>query len=76
VRPGTVVAPYVFFSLATLFGLLIREIVKMRLRAAGRRPDGSAAGLCRLEQANRITSTAVLATLGALMAVGLVSAVL
>lgn len=61
----------VFFGLATLFGCLIRGIVGLRLRAAARQPDVSDGELCQLEQANRITSVAVVASLLGLAVIGL-----
>ncbi len=53
----------VFFGVATLIGLLIRTIVGLRLRAAARQPDVSDGELCQLQQANRISSVAVVASL-------------
>jgi hypothetical protein len=61
----------VFFGVATLVGCLFRGIVGLRLRAVARQPDVSDGELCELEQANRITSVAVLASLVALAVVGL-----
>jgi hypothetical protein len=53
----------VFFGVATVIGLLIRAIVGLRLRAAARQPDVSDGELCQLQQANRISSVAVIASL-------------
>ena len=61
----------VFLGVATLFGFLFRGIVRLRLRAAARRPDVSDGELCELRQANRITSVAVIASLIGLAVVGL-----
>jgi len=61
----------VFFGVATLIGCLIRGIVGLRLRAVARQPDASDGDLCELEQANRITSVAVIASLVGLAVVGL-----
>ena len=66
----------VFFGAATLFGLLIRGIVGLRLRAVARQPDVSDGELCQLEQANRITSVAVVASLVVLAVIGLAYVVL
>jgi hypothetical protein len=60
----------VFFGVATLLGCLFRGIVGLRLRAVARRPDLSDAELCQLEQANRITSAAVIASLVGLAVIG------
>lgn len=61
----------VFFGLATLFGFLFRGIVGRRLRAAARQPDVSDGDLCELQQANRITSVAAIASLAGLTVIGL-----
>jgi len=61
----------VFFGVAALVGCLIRAIVGMRLRAASRQPDVSDGELCQLEQATRISSVAVIASLIGLAVVGL-----
>jgi len=61
----------VFFGVATLVGFLIRGIVGLRLRAVARQPDVSDEDLCGLEQANRISSIAVIASLAGLAVVGL-----
>jgi hypothetical protein len=61
----------VFFGVATLCGCLLLGIVRLRLRAAARRPDVSDGDLCELEQANRISSVAVIASLVGLAVVGL-----
>ena len=61
----------VFFGVATVFGLLLRGVVGLRLRAAARRPGSSDGELCQLEQANRITSVAVTASLVGLAVAGL-----
>ena len=66
----------VFFGVATLVGCLFRAIVGLRLRAATRQPDVSDGDLCQLEQANRITSVAVIASLVGLAVVGLAFLVL
>ena len=61
----------VFFGVATLVGCLLRGIVGLRLRAVARQPDVSDGELCELEQANRITSVAVIASLVGLAVIGL-----
>jgi hypothetical protein len=61
----------VFLAVATLIGLLLLAVVGLRLRAAARRPDVTEGELCSLEQANRITSVAVLASVAGLAVVGL-----
>jgi hypothetical protein len=61
----------VFFGIATLVGCLIAGVVRLRLRAASRKPDATDADLCELKQANRITSVAVVASLVGLAVVGL-----
>jgi hypothetical protein len=66
----------VFFVVATLLGCLIRGAVELRRRAVARRPDVSDGELCQLEQANRITSIAVIAALVGLAVVGLAYVVL
>jgi hypothetical protein len=65
----------VFFGVATLFGCLFGSIVRSRRRAVARQPDVSEAQLCELDQANRITSVAVIASLVGLAIVGLAYAV-
>ena len=62
----------VFFGVATVIGLLLRGIVRLRLRAAARRREVSDGDLCQLEQASRITSVALLVSLAGLVVVGLV----
>ena len=66
----------VFFGVATLVGCLIRVVVGLRLRAAARRTGATDAELCSLEQANRISSVAALASLAGLALVGLAVLVL
>jgi len=66
----------VFFGVATLVGCLILVIVRLRLRAAARQPEVSDGELCQLQQANRISSVAVIASLVGLAVVGLVFVVL
>ena len=61
----------VFFGVAALVGCLIRAIVGMRLRAVSRQPDVSDGELCQLQQANRISSVAVIASLIGLVIIGL-----
>jgi hypothetical protein len=61
----------VFFGVATLIGLLIRAIVGLRLRAVARQPDVSDGELCQLQQANRISSVAVIASLVGLAVIAL-----
>jgi hypothetical protein len=61
----------VFFGVATLFGCLFRAIVGLRLRAVARQPDVTDRELCELEQANRITSVAVIASLVGLAVIAL-----
>ena len=66
----------VFFVVATLFGCLFRGIVGRRLRAVARQPDVSDGELCQLKHASRITSVAVIASLGGLAVIGLAYVVL
>jgi hypothetical protein len=66
----------VFFGIAALFGFLLRGIVGLRLRTVARRPDVSDGELCQLEQANRISSVAIVASLVCLAAIGLAYVVL
>jgi len=66
----------VFFGLATLVGGLLRGFVGLRLRPVARQPDVSDGQLCQLEQANRITSVAVIGSLVGLAVVGLAQVVL
>ena len=66
----------VFLGVAVLVGCLIRAFVGLRLRAASRQPEVSDADLCQLRQANRISSAAIVASLGALAVVGLALVVL
>ena len=61
----------VFFGVATLVGCLIRGIVWLRLRAVARQRDVSDGQLCELEQASRITSVAVIASVVGVAVVGL-----
>ena len=61
----------VFFGVAALVGCLIRGTVELRLRAAARQPDAPHGELCELEQANRISSIAVIASLAGFAVVGL-----
>ena len=61
----------VFLGVATLVGCLIRGVVGLRLRAAARRPDASDGDLCQLEQATRISSVAIIASLVGLVVLGL-----
>ena len=61
----------VFFGIAALFGCLCRGIVGLRLRAMARQPDVTDGELCQLEQANRITSVAIVASLVSLAVIGL-----
>lgn len=61
----------VFFGIATVVGCLIRWIVGRRLRAVARQPDVSDADLCGLEQASRISSVAVIASLVGLAVAGM-----
>lgn len=61
----------VFFGVATVLGCLIRGIVGLRLRSVARQPDVSDGDLCQLQQANRITSMAVVASLIGLAVLGL-----
>ena len=61
----------VFFGIATFVGLTLRGVVARRLRVAAQQPDVSDGDLCQLEQANRITSITVLASLVGLAVVGL-----
>jgi hypothetical protein len=66
----------VFLGIATFVGCLIRAVVGLRLRAVARRPDVTDGDLCELKQANRISSVAVLASLGVLVLLGLAYVVL
>jgi hypothetical protein len=52
-----------FFGVAVLVGCLIRGIGELRLRAAARQPDVTDADLCSLQQANRISSVTLVASL-------------
>ena len=61
----------VFFGVATLVGCLIWGVLRLRLRAAARKPDVSDGEMCELRQANRITSVAVVASVVGLAVVGL-----
>jgi hypothetical protein len=61
----------VFFGVATLFGCVFRVIAALRLRAAVQQPGVTEGELCELEQANRITSTALVSSLVALALAGL-----
>ncbi|MFL6181024.1 MAG: hypothetical protein ACJ73J_01840 [Actinomycetes bacterium] len=65
----------VFFGIATLVGCLVLAIVRLRLRASAQRPEASDAELCELKQANRISSVAVVASLGGLAVAGLAYAI-
>ncbi|MFL6071403.1 MAG: hypothetical protein ACJ72Y_08985, partial [Actinomycetes bacterium] len=56
----------VFFGIATVAGCVVLAIVTVRLRAVSQRPQASEAELCQLKQANRISSVAVVASLGGL----------
>ncbi len=62
----------VFFGIATLVGCLIRGIVVLRLRGAAQQPGVSDDDLCQLQQANRISSVAVLASIAGLAIIGAV----
>ena len=66
----------VFFGVASLVGLVIRATVGLRLRAATRRPDVADGDLCQLEQANRISSVAVIASLLGIVILGLAFVIL
>jgi hypothetical protein len=61
----------VFFGIAAVVGILIGGVVRLRLRAAARRPGVSDGDLCELEQARRISARAVLASLAGFVVVGL-----
>lgn len=61
----------VFFGIAALIGCAIWVVVARRLRAAARQPDVAEGDLCQLEQAHRISSVAVVASLVGLALVGL-----
>jgi hypothetical protein len=61
----------VFFGLAVLSGVSIREIVRRRLRGVTRRGDVSHSAVCELEHAKRIASIALLASLAGLALAGL-----
>ena len=60
-----------FFGIAAVSGIVIGGVVRLRLRAAARRPGVSDGDLCELEQARRISSAAVLGSLAGLVVVGL-----
>ena len=64
-------AALAFFGVATLVGCLITGFVRLRLRAASRQPEVSDDDLCELRQARKISSVAVVASLAALVLVGL-----
>jgi hypothetical protein len=61
----------VFFGVATLCACLFRGIVGLRLRAVARQPDVADRELCQLEQASRITTVTVVASLVGLAVIGL-----
>lgn len=61
----------VFLGVATIVGCLLRGIVGSRLRSATRQPDVSDVELCQLEQATRITTIAVVASVVGVAVVGL-----
>ena len=65
----------VFFGIAILVGCLVLGVLRLRRRAVARRPDVSAGALCELQQASRITSIAIVASLVGLAALGLAYAV-
>lgn len=66
------VSALVFFAIATLVGCLIGGVVRLRLRAAARQPDATDGDLCQLQQANRISTVAIVASLVGLAVVGVV----
>jgi hypothetical protein len=61
----------VFFAVATIVGFLISVAVGLRRRAVARRPDVSDGELCQLDQARRISTVAVIASLVGLAVAGL-----
>lgn len=65
-----------FFGVAVVVGCVIRGIVGLRRRAVTRQVDASDGDLCRLEQATRISSISLVASLVGLVAVGLAYLVL
>ena len=74
--PPLMVPVLVFLAIATIVGILIRGIVRLRLRAAARQPEVSEGDLCQLKQANRISSFAVIGSLAGLAVAGLAYVVL
>lgn len=66
----------VFFGIAAVIGIVIATIVRLRLRAASQQPDVSEEQLCELRKANRISSTAVVASVAGLVVVAVVLVVL
>lgn len=66
----------VFLVVAALVGCLIRAVVGLRLRAAARQPDVLDEEICQLQQASRISSTAVVVTLVGLAVLGLAALLL
>ena len=59
-----------FLAVATLAGCAIWGSVRLRRRAVASQPGVSEEDLCRLDQASRISSLAVAATLAALAVAG------
>lgn len=66
----------VFFGIATVIGCLLWGFVRLRLRAVARHHEVSDQELCELEQANRITSVAIVVSLVGLAVVGLAAVIL
>lgn len=66
----------VFFGVAALVGCVIRALVGLRLRSASQQPATSEAEMCQLDQASRISSVAVIASLAGLVLMGLAVLVL
>lgn len=61
----------VFFGVAAFVGCLIRATTELRRRRAVRQPDVSDRALCQLQQASRISATAVVVSLAGLALAGL-----
>lgn len=63
----------VFFVVAALIGGLIRAVVAFRRRAVARRHNVSDEDLCAIDQAKRISTTAVAASLAGAAVVALIA---
>jgi hypothetical protein len=64
-------AVVVFLGVAVVAGCLIRAFVALRRRVVARRPGATEQQICSLDQAGRISSKAVVASLVCLAVVGL-----